>query len=258
VGGRGADILTGGGGHDVFQDTAANFQGDTITDFSASDRIWITDASLASFAFSYANSQLSFSTAPGGPTERMVIALATSGNFIAQADAQGGVDLIFAASPGATGSNPHSVYRFYDTVTHDHFYTTDPTERASIQAHLPAFRYEGSTWATPDKGADTLDVFRFLDTATGTHHFTTSPQERDQIAATLPNFHYEGVAFQAYRGGGAGEITLERFYNADSHVHHFASSAQEAADIRAGLAGHGWVDEGPGFIIHAPIPDLFI
>ena len=42
----GSDTLTGGNGNDVFQDTIANFGGDTITDFARGDRIVLTDANL--------------------------------------------------------------------------------------------------------------------------------------------------------------------------------------------------------------------
>ena len=38
--------LTGGVGNDTFQDTLAGLNGDTITDFSAGDKIVITNASL--------------------------------------------------------------------------------------------------------------------------------------------------------------------------------------------------------------------
>jgi hypothetical protein len=256
VGGRGADILFGGAGHDVFKDNALNFQGDVIADFSSNDRIWITDANLPSFVFRYENYELSFSLYAGAPAARLSVPSGMAGHFVAQADSLGGVDLVFVNGQGSPSPSP--VYRFYDTSTGDHFYTTDAAEKASIQAHLPAFRYEGSTWATPDKDGDTLDVFRFFDSASKTHHFTTSSAERDVILSTLPTFHYEGVAFQSYQDAGAGMITLERFYNSDSRVHHFAASAQESADIRAGLAGHGWIDEGPGFIVHAPVPDFLI
>lgn len=46
--GAGADTLTGGSGADAFVDTAANLNGDTITDFSPGDRIQITDLPAAS------------------------------------------------------------------------------------------------------------------------------------------------------------------------------------------------------------------
>src|SRR5690242_4279353 len=48
VGGPGADTLTGGTGADIFRDSAANFNGDHITDFLPGDRIQITDITTAS------------------------------------------------------------------------------------------------------------------------------------------------------------------------------------------------------------------
>jgi len=46
IGGPGHDTLTGGTGADFFQDTAANFNGDIITDFHIGDHIQFTDTSL--------------------------------------------------------------------------------------------------------------------------------------------------------------------------------------------------------------------
>ena len=47
TGGSGIDTLTGGDDVDRFRDTAAGFNGDTITDFLPGDRIQITDLNLA-------------------------------------------------------------------------------------------------------------------------------------------------------------------------------------------------------------------
>ena len=47
-GGAGADKMVGGVGADLFADTAANLNGDTIADFTRSDRIVITDATAGS------------------------------------------------------------------------------------------------------------------------------------------------------------------------------------------------------------------
>jgi serralysin len=47
IGGSGADTLTGGTGADSFRDTAANFNGDRITDFLIGDRIQFTDLTTA-------------------------------------------------------------------------------------------------------------------------------------------------------------------------------------------------------------------
>jgi hypothetical protein len=159
-------------------------------------------------------------------------------------------------TPQGTGSTTlglNAVYRFFDTNTGDHFYTTSAAEQQQILRTLPSYHYEGVAWATPDKGPGTEDVFRFYDTATGDHFYTDSAAERDQILKTLPSYHYEGVAFEAYADPSvAGADTLERFYNTTTHVHHYAANAQEANAINHGSAGAGWVDEGPAFTVHTP------
>ncbi|MGU3358966.1 matrixin family metalloprotease [Methylobacterium sp. M6A4_1b] len=146
-----------------------------------------------------------------------------------------------------------AVYRFYDTHTGDHFYTTSTAEKLQIQQTLPWFTYEGTPWATPAEGADTVDVFRFFDTVSNAHFFTTSVAERDQVLKTAPSYKYEGVAFEAYAdASAAGGLTLERFYNTQTGQHHFAGSAEEANGINHGAAGPNWVDEGKGFTVHLP------
>ena len=149
----------------------------------------------------------------------------------------------------------HEVYRFYDTKTGDHFYTTSVAEKQSIQQTISWYNYEGVSWNTPEDGPNTIDVFRFFDTNTSQHFFTTSAGERDTILQTLPTYHYEGVAFQAYADSsvaGSSSVTLERFYNTQTGLHHYAADAVEAYGINHGSAGPGWVDEGKAFIVHTP------
>ncbi|KAB1070601.1 hypothetical protein [Methylobacterium soli] len=153
------------------------------------------------------------------------------------------------------------VYRFLDTATGDHFYTTNAEEKANVLKTLPTYKYEGVAWSTPDKSANTVDVFRFLDTATGDHFYRTSADEKASILKTLPTYHYEGVAFEAYNTPTAnafGEVTLERFFNTTTGVHHYAADASEAYGINHGTAGPGWVDEGPGFTVHVPTTGMLL
>lgn len=46
TGGGGADVLTGGAGVDVFSDTAANLNGDTVTDMTAGEYFKLTDGGI--------------------------------------------------------------------------------------------------------------------------------------------------------------------------------------------------------------------
>ena len=57
----GADTLTGGAGSDTFKDIAAGLNSDTITDFTNVDKIVITDATWAGFAFSLSGTTLTYS-----------------------------------------------------------------------------------------------------------------------------------------------------------------------------------------------------
>ena len=171
-----------------------------------------------------------------------------------------GIQALYGARPGTPAATAwtgleqsDAVFRFYDTKTGDHFYTTDVMESLSIQANMKHFNYEGVAWGAPHKQPGTIDVFRFYDHKSGEHFFTTSAGERDDIIKNLPTYKYEGVAFQAYdREGAPGTVTLDRFYNNKTGVHHFSASAEETAWIKAGNAGEGWAYEGHGFTVTAP------
>ena len=93
TGGDGIDILTGGTGNDTFRDTAAGLNGDTVTDFSAGDRIVITNANLAGFTVSLSGNTLTFT---GGS---LTLGSVPAGQIVAQAAAGGGVQLSIAAAP---------------------------------------------------------------------------------------------------------------------------------------------------------------
>ena len=92
AGNAGTDRLTGGGGADSFRDTSAGLNGDTITDFSAADRIILTDATLAGFAFTLTGSTLTYT---GGS----LTLTGFTGSLTASAAAGGGVQISVGAAP---------------------------------------------------------------------------------------------------------------------------------------------------------------
>jgi hypothetical protein len=170
------------------------------------------------------------------------------------------IQAIYGVRPGApvataeTGlEQADAIFRFHDTKTGDHFYTTSVAEKLDIQAKIPHYVYEGVAWGVPHEASDTIDVFRFFDTKSGEHFFTTSEGERDNVIKNLPTYKFEGVAFQAYaQEGGEGTLTLDRFFNTKTGVHHFSAGAEETAGLKAGVAGPEWVYEGHGFTVAAP------
>lgn len=156
-------------------------------------------------------------------------------------------------------TSPASAYRFFDTKTGHHFYTTSADEALEVRYNGTGFLFEGAAWATPAKSAGTTDVYRFFDRVTGSHFYTSSSVERDTIIEGNSTMNYEGVAFQAYtNSNAAGALTLERFFNKITGKHHYSANAAETAWINAGQAGPGWVDEGPGFVVSKTAAELLV
>jgi len=102
----------------------------------------------------------------------------------------------FATDQGAA---TEEVYRFFNTKTGGHFFTTSEGERDQVIATNQDYKLEGVgfyDFAT-DQGAATEEVYRFFNTKTGGHFFTTSEGERDQVIATNQAYKFEGIAFYA-------------------------------------------------------------
>ncbi len=89
-GGGGADILVGGAGNDIFGGTIADLAADLVRDFTAGDRIRITDASLESFAWEQAGISVSL-----GHGASLTVKTGGSLRLSAQEAVGGGVDLVF-------------------------------------------------------------------------------------------------------------------------------------------------------------------
>lgn len=114
---------------------------------------------------------------------------------------------------GATFEEAHSsngsvpVYRFYNTKTGHHFFTTSASERDMVQREStdPNYGQAGPLWT----------------------------------------FVYEGEAFRAFTDANHADATaVYRFYSPSLDRHFFTASADEAAQIR--LTGL-WTDEGVGY-----------
>jgi len=95
TGRAGADTLTGGAGNDIFRDSKAGLSGDTITDFTAGDRILLTDATLAGFTFNLTGSTLTYT---GGS---LTLTGGVVGTLVASAASGGGVQLTIQAAATA-------------------------------------------------------------------------------------------------------------------------------------------------------------
>jgi hypothetical protein len=141
------------------------------------------------------------------------------------------------------------VYRFFNTDTGTHFYSSSIIERDSIIANLPNFNLEGPSFKQANTtNGPTASVFRFFNTETGTHFFTQSTIETEHITANLPSFNLEGEAYLGYTEEVAGSTPLYRFFNTDTGTHFYTAAEAEKDSIVANLPNFNfegtayWVD----------------
>ncbi|MGM9424558.1 DUF1566 domain-containing protein [Hydrogenophaga sp. MI9] len=140
------------------------------------------------------------------------------------------------------------VYRFFNTLTSAHFFTTSEAEKASVQATKPFMTYEGPAfYASSTAIAGLSPVYRLYNTATGVHFYTISEAEKNSIVATLPQFSYEGVAYYASTLSGTGYTPLYRFFYTAKGFHFYSNSSTERDSIIATLPQYHY--EGIGYYV---------
>jgi|GEM_PF-4628790 len=149
--------------------------------------------------------------------------------------------------PDPDGS-PYQVYRFYNTLTGSHFFTTNIEERNSIITNTPTMTYEGNTFdsnATSANGG--AAVYRFYNTGTGTHFYTANAEEAENIRSNLPQFNDEGIVYYAHTSADSGGTALYRFYNTQNGSH-FYTTSEEERDNTINTLGH-YTYEGVAYYV---------
>lgn len=127
------------------------------------------------------------------------------------------------------------MYRMYNRVTSEHFYTASAYERDSLAKG--DWNYEGIGWIAASGG---VPVYRLYNPSLGDHHYTTSAYERDSLVRNS-GWNYEGVGWYT-----DGDIPLYRQYNPGLRVgqHHYTISKYEH-DVNVNQ--NGWKAEGIGW-----------
>ncbi len=105
---------------------------------------------------------------------------------------------IGAVAPSSNDANAIPVYRFFDTTSGTHFYTSSSSERDNLLGTRPDLAFEGASFYEHQVAeAGDSAVYRFFDSTNGTHFYTSSGTEHSTILATRPDLIPEGVAFYA-------------------------------------------------------------
>ncbi len=138
------------------------------------------------------------------------------------------------------------VFRFYNTQTGAHFWTSSVNERDTVIRTLPRFNYEGvAFYAYPSATAGSSPVYRFYNGRSGSHFYTVGTAERDDVRARLPDFSYEGPAWEGSVGPLNGSIPMYRFYNSTTGAHFYTLGTVERDDVIARLPAFHY--EGPAY-----------
>lgn len=139
-----------------------------------------------------------------------------------------------------------SIYRFFNTATRAHFYTSSLPERDRVITKLPEYIYEGASFYAYDTGASgTKPVYRFFNTRTRAHFYTISEDERQYVLNNLPWYTFEGVTWYAYTVQSGSSAAIYRFYNTRTQTHFYTMSAAERDHVRQDLPEY--LDEGVGY-----------
>ncbi|MEK6892288.1 MAG: hypothetical protein AABX25_03825, partial [Nanoarchaeota archaeon] len=138
------------------------------------------------------------------------------------------------------------VYRLYNSVTGDHFYTLSEAEKDNVIKNLPDYAYEGiGFYAYDAQSTSTLPVYRLYNSVTGDHFYTLSEAEKDNVIKNLPDYAYEGIGFYAYDAQSTSTLPVYRLYNSVTGDHFYTISEEEKNKVLERFTDYNY--EGIGF-----------
>lgn len=142
----------------------------------------------------------------------------------------------FYAYPDDSVEETVPVYRFYDPVSGDHFYTPSETEKTNLEGNPDtSYRYEGiAFYAYPDDAFDgTIPVYRFYNSNSGDHFYTRSEAEKATLIANPGwSYRYEGVGWYGFPDETTdGTVPVYRFYNPNSGDHFYTANETERSNL---------------------------
>ena len=128
------------------------------------------------------------------------------------------------------------VYRLYNLVTGEHFYTASVDEGNNLID--AGWSFEGSAWIAPKESS--MPVYRLINSAGG-HIFTPDPEEKRILVES--GWREEGIAFYSSLPTDLPIIPIYRAYCPGNGDHLFAANATEYYS----LLSVGWQGEGIRF-----------
>ncbi|CTQ75954.1 hypothetical protein [Roseibium alexandrii] len=149
--------------------------------------------------------------------------------------------------PTDPDNSAYQIYRFYNTESGSHFFTTSIAERNSIIENLNGLSYEGNAFDSNVTDVNGTAVFRFYNTTNGVHFYTADAGEAASIRQNMSNLQDEGIAYYASADDSNGGTALFRFFNTQNGSHFFTLSEAERDNIVATLGHYSY--EGIAFYV---------
>jgi hypothetical protein len=161
---------------------------------------------------------------------------------------------LFCAPFLASAQTVAKLFRYVNTSTSGHFYTTNWDELGNGKS---GFKYEnvaGFVLTGAAEGA--LPVHRYYNKSTRSHFYTMNWEE---LGKGKGDFIYENIAFYAFKTQVPGSVPLYRYYNKRYNNHFFTANFAELGNGRdgytsEGIAGYIFSDEASATAA-AKIPD---
>ncbi len=127
------------------------------------------------------------------------------------------------------------VYRFYNSISGDHLYTTSEAEKETLRNS--GWTYEGIAFYSLNNSNSSAAVYRVYNPYSGEHHYTKNFDEYTYLQTI--GWQNEGLSFYAKT---IGENPVYRLFNpyATNNTHHYTNSLSEYSY----LTSIGWQDEG--------------
>ena len=143
------------------------------------------------------------------------------------------------------------MYRYWNSILGDHFYTTNSNE---IGTTIPGetkkgYKSEGiQCLIFKTQVPDSQPLLRYWNEDIGDHFYTLSASEiGTTVLGEVGKFGYkfEGTAGYCFPKGEAGNSPLFRYYKNQTHDHFYTTNSNEIGTTVSGETGnHGYTSEG--------------
>lgn len=123
-----------------------------------------------------------------------------------------------------------NLFRLYNPVNGDHFYTTSTVERDNAAANLGYVREDAADttyFAFTSPGHGRVALYRLFNPNSGDHFYTTSEFERDNAWTNL-GYVKEGIACFVFDSWHPGTVPFFRLYDSSNGDHFYTTSQSEA------------------------------